>query len=323
MRTLAQLALRRTTIFASGSGSGFRYVGRRYKTDSQPKFPAARYNPEKDISVKEHLYGVAAVKAALMQGRRPIYGIYLQKDYRGDIERSRIEEIIDIARQQDIPKLSVSKLMLDKLARDSHHQGIVMKTGVIVTPKIHSMSPFADGRYSVCLRDKTMMELSPRNKYPLMLCLDNVQDPVNMGSVIRTGMFFGADAVIFSKRSCRPTPTVSKISSGCMECMNLYKTAMLDKMLEVCQSNGWMVICATVDNSSTARCVSIYDVPKIDAPALVVIGGEGSGISAEIEAISDLNIHIPSGAELPSYIDSLNAGVAAGIIMSSLPHVRR
>ncbi|PIA13776.1 alpha/beta knot [Coemansia reversa NRRL 1564] len=323
MRTLTHIALQRTTISASGSGIGSKYLGRCYKTNSKPIFPATRYTPEKNISVNEHLYGVAPVKAALMQGRRPIYGIYVQKDYLGDIERSRIEEIIESAKQQDIPKVSVPKPMLDKLARDSHHQGIVMKTGVFVAPKIHSMTSFVNDRYSVSLRDKTLIEHSPRNKYPLMLCLDNVQDPVNMGSVIRTGMFFGADAVIFSKESCRPSPTVSKISSGCMECMNIYKTAMLDKMLAVCRSNGWLVICATVANPSTAQCVSIYDVPKLDAPALVVIGGERSGISPEIAAISDLNIHIPSGAELPSYIDSLNAGVAAGIIMSSLPHVRR
>ncbi|KAJ2078697.1 hypothetical protein H4R24_004304 [Coemansia sp. RSA 988] len=322
MRTLARIALGRATTFTPGLTASSKCLGRRNETNSAPAFPERRNRPGASISVKEHLYGIASVKAALMQGRRPIYGLYVQKEFGGDVDRTRVSDLLNCAQQQDVPTLRLQKSMMDKLARERHHQGVILKTGVIVTPKMHSLSPVVNGRYSVNLRDMTSVEHHSRNKYPLFLCLDEVQDPVNMGSVLRSSMFFGADGVIFSKGSCSPTPAVSRISAGCMECMNIYKVAMMDKMLKVCRSNGWLVICATVSNSSETKCVSIYDVPKLEAPALVIIGGEGNGISPNIEAISDLNIHIPASVELPSYIDSLNAGVAAGIIMSSLPHVR-
>ncbi|KAJ2799991.1 hypothetical protein H4R20_004227 [Coemansia guatemalensis] len=322
MRTLARVVLGRTAISVPGIGAGPKYLVRCNSTDSQTAFPEARNNPGTSISIKEHLYGIAPVKAALMQGRRPLYGIYVQKGYHGDVERDRISDIIQCARQQDIPRLTVPKTTLDQLSRGSHHQGVVLKTGVVVAPKIHSLDPFADGRYSISLRNMSKTEHSSRNKYPLFICLDEVQDPVNIGSAIRSAMFFGADGVIFSKGSCQPTPVVSKISAGSMECMNIYKAALLDKMLDASRSKGWMVICATANSSSNTKCVSIYDVPKFDKPVLLVIGSEGNGISPKVEAVSDLNIHIPSGAELPGYIDSLNAGVAAGVIMSSLPHVR-
>ncbi|KAJ2793349.1 hypothetical protein H4S07_007080, partial [Coemansia furcata] len=175
-----------------------------------------------------------------------------------------------------------------------------------------------DGRYTLDLTTGAV-ELEPRRKFPLLVCLDGIQDERNLGSIIRSALFFGADGIILSgKNACRPSPIVSKTSSGAMECLAIYRMAEAPNVLTKARKNGWSVVCTTVSEADLGESNPLNRISKLNGPTILVLGSEGGGVSRDIQSLSDINVHIPPRSDIPSYIDSLNVGVAAGILLSAL-----
>ncbi|KAI7825528.1 Alpha/beta knot methyltransferase [Kickxella alabastrina] len=254
----------------------------------------------------ELIYGLAPIQAALRQGRREAYGLFIQAEFQGDMPRPRFEEVISLAESMEIPIKKVSSRAMSEVLNNSVHQGVILKTD------IYGQQTFDNGQHEVVLKSGNVV-YQPRRKFPLWLCLDGIQDTHNLGSIIRSALYFGIDGLLLGgEEYCRPTPTVSKTSSGAMECMNIHRIFKMDK------TDGWSIICTTTRTTAVARNISIDELPELDSPTIVVLGSEQSGISGPILDLSDINVHIPERADTPEYIDSLNVGVATGVVLSAL-----
>ncbi|KAJ2159266.1 hypothetical protein GGF46_003150 [Coemansia sp. RSA 552] len=193
-----------------------------------------------------------------------------------------------------------------------------MKASMFKYSSMTSLSRFENGSYHVNTVDSKIVH-QPRGRLPLWVLLDGIQDPRNMGSIIRSAFFFGADAVMIPSRlSCKPTPAVSRTSSGAMECLPIYRATRVDRVLKEAKASGWAVISTATVGGLASKPVAPSDIPCLTKPTVLVIGSEEKGVSEKVAPLSDINVHIPAHAELPGHLDSLNAGVAAGIILSNL-----
>ncbi|KAI8320438.1 hypothetical protein GQ54DRAFT_244006, partial [Martensiomyces pterosporus] len=271
----------------------------------------------------ELLYGASPIQAALSQCRRTVYGLYRQDQFMGDLPRTRFDDITQMAEAQDVPITPTSKRLLDSMARNNNHQGLVLKVGLMELPKLLCLGRFRqdDASYSAVLHGSTV-ELEPRRRFPLWVCLDRIQDERNLGSIIRSALFFGVDGILLSgKEACKPGPVASKASAGAMECANICRASQVGKVLDSSKANGWSIICATSASTTDAsgairRATGLDGLANLSSPTLLVLGSEGDGVQRDILKRSDVNVCIPAKAEIPSYIDSLNVGVAAGVLLS-------
>ncbi|KAJ1734675.1 Ribose methyltransferase [Coemansia biformis] len=291
---------------------------------SQYKAKQTRAKPiVADLANSELIYGIQPVLAALQQRRREVYGLYLPSSFDSDLPRTRLEEIAWLAQRQNVPVARVPQAKLDASVGGQVHQGAVLKVSKVDPPRIKAISPFVDGSYTVTAQGCEPVTLRPRRLLPLWLCLDGIQDPRNLGSIIRSALFFGVDAVLTPHSGvCRVMPIVSKVSCGAAECTAIYRAGDMAGVLKGARKNGWSVVSATASHAPgpapAPALVPVGEVPRLAHPTILVIGSEEAGVSEGIAALSDMNVHIPACAELPPYIDSLNAGVATGILLSSL-----
>ncbi|KAJ2787581.1 hypothetical protein GGI15_000604 [Coemansia interrupta] len=272
-----------------------------------------------DLPNTELLYGWTPVLAALKQGQREIFGLYVQGGYEGDHSQERSMEIVEIVQSMDLMVKEASKSELDQITDNRLHQGIVLRVGPFPAPSIKELGEFANGQHTVkCTSDRLTVH-GARRKYPLWLFLDGIQDTHNLGSILRSALYFGIDAVVLCGReSCHTSPTVSKTSAGAMECMSIFKARMADKLVKKAKNDGWKVVCTTTHSTIAGESIQASELPELDSPTILVMGSEGTGISQPILELSDINVHIPAKADVPSIVDSLNVGVAAAIILSSL-----
>ncbi|KAJ1938839.1 hypothetical protein GGF37_004649, partial [Kickxella alabastrina] len=271
-----------------------------------------------DMPNVELIYGLAPIQAALRQGRREAYGLFIQAEFQGDMPRPRFEEVISLAESMEIPIKKVSSRAMSEVLNNSVHQGVILKTDIYGSTRLSDLGKFDNGQHEVVLKSGNVV-YQPRRKFPLWLCLDGIQDTHNLGSIIRSALYFGIDGLLLGgEEYCRPTPTVSKTSSGAMECMNIHRIFKMDKVIEKAKTDGWSIICTTTRTTAVARNISIDELPELDSPTIVVLGSEQSGISGPILDLSDINVHIPERADTPEYIDSLNVGVATGVVLSAL-----
>ena len=155
---------------------------------------------------------------------------------------------------------------------------------------------------------------SPPSRNGIFVFPVNLLDPQNLGSIIRSAAFYGCAGLITSlKHSCDYTPIVSKASAGSMELFDgLFRTKSPLQFIKSAKESGFHVIgtglsreIKPVNNSNPCN-------PKI----LLLLGNEGAGLSPEILSLCDENLVIPS--RNPSYLDSLNVGVATGILLDRL-----
>lgn len=157
-------------------------------------------------------------------------------------------------------------------------------------------------------------------RMPFWIALDEVQDPQNLGSILRTAHFFGIDGVLVcSKNSASLSPTVSKVSSGAIEVMDIYSTSNLTKFLKSSHANGWEVVGAAGDANPSVAVTQLSDICQ--KPTILVLGNEGTGLRTNVKNACSLFVSIPKAINTNDHfngsVDSLNVGVAAGILISS------
>ena len=273
-------------------------------------FPAERERPPRRESASdsnaegyEIVFGIAPCLLALTQGRRKVRKL-LVKDGEA-AQRASVLKVCEEARRQGVQVHRVTKKDLDRMSSGRVHQGVCLQAS--------PLSYLTENR-----GDHT-----PRRKdgnLPVWLVLEGIQDPMNLGAILRSAYFLGVDRVASGLRhSCPLSPVVSKASSGVMEVMGVYGYNSLEEMLRVKAAQGWEVV-GTVGAEAAASQVPVSRCSdfRMTRPTLLLMGGEGDGLSRELLSLCRTLLTIPAGRDLFPGIESLNVSVAAGVLLHSL-----
>lgn len=247
---------------------------RRQNNDFQPE-PATELRS--DI-----LAGRNAVAEALKKGR-PVDSVYILKG----AGNGSLGKIVALAKEQGIPLKDATQQKLDSLAPGVAHQGVVAVTAC------HNFSEMQD------IFDKA------GNQPPFIILADNIEDPHNLGAIIRTAEAAGAHGVIIPKRrGVGLTATVAKTSAGAVEYMPVVRVANLVQTIDQLKEKGLWIFCADMDGQP-------WCTADMTGPIGIVVGAEGAGVSRLTKEHCDFVVSLPMNGE----INSLNASVAAGIVM--------
>ncbi|XP_002923430.1 rRNA methyltransferase 1, mitochondrial isoform X3 [Ailuropoda melanoleuca] len=259
----------------------------------------------------ELLFGLSPCLLALRAARRRVARLLLQAG-RSGLQGERAE-LLRAAEARDIPVLRPRRQKLDALCRSQVHQGVCME-----------VSPLKPRPWT------EVGEARPGDDpQQLWLVLERIQDPRNLGALLRSAHFLGVDKIITSGRnSCPLTPVVSKASAGAMEVMDVFSTDDLAGFLQAKAREGWLVAgtvgCPGPEISPSSE-IPITSCLEFlwDRPTLLVLGNEGSGLSQAVQASCQLLLTILPGRQLPPGLESLNVSVAAGILLHSICSQRK
>ncbi|MBV8816876.1 MAG: 23S rRNA (guanosine(2251)-2'-O)-methyltransferase RlmB [Acidobacteriaceae bacterium] len=225
------------------------------------------------------LAGIHPVREALLAGR-PFDRVLIAKGTGGP----RIQEIIDLCRDRAIPIRFEPKDALDRASPDAHHQGLVAFAAA------HQYS----GIDAVLHNAK------------LLVILDGVEDPHNLGAIVRTAHAAGASAVVVpERRAAGLTETVAKAAAGALEYLPVVRIGNTAKTLEDLKQNGFWIY------GLDERGDQIYSAVEYVQPTAFVLGGEGHGLHQNVKKHCDVLIRIP----MAGAISSLNVSVAAGVVL--------
>ena len=247
---------------------------------------------EKRIRVSDELlWGVHPVVECLLQEPERFTEIILQKERRG----AKIEEIIEIARSAKIKLTFVESIKLTgEGASEIRHQGVLARMSE--APLIQ----FDD--FLAKLRAK----IEGGEKVRLMVC-DSLQDPHNLGAIIRSSLASGASGVLVTRERSAPLGgTAAKSSAGAMSHIDICQVTNLVSALQELKKIGFWIFGAIKDASA----VSLYQT-DFNVPACIVVGSEGKGVRPLVRKECDILISIPMAGQL----DSLNSSVAAAVIL--------
>ncbi len=212
-------------------------------------------------------------------------------------ERSgSVVAIIAKAKQKNIPVKDVDSKKLDFLAKGVNHQGIVAQCAVKEYSTLEDIFSLAE----------------ERGESPFIIVLDKIEDPHNLGAIIRTAECAGAHGVIIpERRSAGLSYTVEKTSAGALEYMPVVRVKNISAVLQKLKDKGIWVYGADMDGEH-------YKKVNFDGAVALVIGNEGKGISPLVAKDCDVIVSLP----MKGKINSLNASVAAGILMYEIADKR-
>ena len=192
------------------------------------------------------------------------------------------------ARKKDTIINYVSKERLDQLSETHAHQGVIAQVAA----------------YEYSTVEDILAKAEEKGEPPFLILLDNVEDPHNLGAIIRTANLAGAHGVVIPKRrAVGLTSTVAKTSAGAINYTPVAKVTNLVRTMEELKQKGIWFVCADMGGESMYRM-------NLTGPIGLVIGNEGEGVSRLVREACDFTASIPMKGD----IDSLNASVAAGVL---------
>ena len=199
-----------------------------------------------------------------------------------------VKSILREAKKTDTIINFVDKERLDRLANSGHHQGVVAQAAA----------------YEYAEVEDILNAAKEKGEAPFIFILDEIEDPHNLGAIIRTANLCGAHGVIIPKRrAVGLTATVAKTSAGAVNYPPVAKVTNIAKTIEELKKEGMWFVCADMDGQT------MYDL-NLTGPIGLVIGNEGAGVSRLVKEKCDFTASIPMKGD----IDSLNASVAAGVL---------
>jgi 21S rRNA (GM2251-2'-O)-methyltransferase len=146
------------------------------------------------------------------------------------------------------------------------------------------------------------------------LALDEITDPQNLGSILRSAFFFGIDEVILCSKNSSPlNSVVSKASAGALEVMTIRSSSNLMRFLDESKLKGWQVVGTSVDESA----VSLESL-SLTQPTILVMGSEGHGLRPAVLSRCDQKVYVPGRRASSALVDSLNVSVASGILLNHI-----
>jgi 23S rRNA (guanosine2251-2'-O)-methyltransferase len=238
--------------------------------------------------MRDLLYGRNAVREALVAGRRTAYRLLVSS---GAQEAGTLGDVVRLAEKKQVQVDRVDRRELDRRLRDANHQGVALECDTY---------PYAE-------IDECLALAAERNEPALLLLLDHLQDPQNVGTLIRTAEVVGAHGVVLpGRRAAEVTPAVVNASSGATEHLRVVVTPNLAQAIELLQRQGVWVVGVEDDERSQE-----YDQADLDMPLALVIGAEGPGLARLTRERCDFLVKLPMRGK----IASLNAAVAGSIVL--------
>ncbi len=223
------------------------------------------------------LYGRQVVRQVLKENRR-VRKLYLQ---------SPMPELEALAKKAGIPVVIADRKKLNRITESEHHQGTAVE-----------IEPYETVSLEELIRGK-------KGNYGFLIMLDELEDPHNLGAVLRTADAVNADGVIIKKtHSAGLTPTVAKVSAGAIDTVKVAAVTNLTSACKELKKQGYWIVGADMDGAD-------YRTLNYDFHTVLVIGNEGKGISRLVRENCDYIVSLP----MRGTISSLNASVSAGILM--------
>jgi 23S rRNA (guanosine2251-2'-O)-methyltransferase len=242
----------------------------------------------------EWVAGRNSVVEALRAGI-PVSGVYVAEGAQRD---GRLREAFSLAAEQGVSLLEVTGGELDRMTGGAVHQGLAAR----IPP------------YEYAHPDDLLELAAERKEPPLVVALDSVTDPRNLGAAIRSASGFGAHGVLIpERRAAGMTAAAWKTSAGAAARVPVAQTVNLVRQLKAYQQAGCMVVGLAADGD-----VSLPELDLADGPLVVVVGSEGKGLSRLVAETCDQLVSIPMAGRL----ESLNAGVAAGVALYAIARAR-
>lgn len=235
--------------------------------------------------MKEFIYGRNPVYETLRAKRRDVFRLQIAE---GVQDKGRLTEILNLSAKRKIPVERVPRSKLDKLSES--HQGVALET---------SAYPYVE------LED-ILENAITRNEPLFLLMLDTLQNPQNLGTIIRTADAVGVHGVLIpTHRAAEITPAVVSASAGASEHMLVAQANLAQAIVKVKEANAWIVgLDESLDSKDPAKV-------RLDGALAVVVGGEGEGIRPLIRQSCDFLLRLP----MQGQIESLNAAVAGSVVL--------
>ncbi len=253
--------------------------------------------PEKNAGRKSEVsgessaqvYGVLPVLEALRAGSRPIERVTLAEG----VHENRLRELLELARRANVPVRRAPRAELQRMAAGANHQGVIANVAA---------AHYADA-------DELLDALTARRgtaDEPLAVVLDGVEDPRNLGAIIRTAECAGAHGVFVpERRAAGLTETVAKAAAGALEYVPVARAVNIARLVEELKERGiWTV-------GTAADAESDYTEWDWRQPCALLLGGEGAGLRRLVRERCDVLVRIP----LRGRISSLNVSVAAAVVL--------
>ena len=244
-----------------------------------------RKNPEKEKrNFDDQVEGRNSV-LELLESEKDINKIFVT---RGEKQGS-INKIIGRAKGKGIVLVEVDKSKLDEMSQTGNHQGVI----AIVPP------------FEYCEVEDILEEAKNKNEKPFILILDGIEDPHNLGAIIRTAETAGVHGVIIPKRrAASVNSTVNKVSAGAVEHMKIARVNNINDTIQFLKDNGLWII------GTDGKAENYYYEQDLTGSIALVIGSEGYGMNRLVSENCDILVKIP----MMGKITSLNASVSAGIV---------
>lgn len=234
---------------------------------------------------EEILTGIHAVMAVLTHNPGRVSQLYVNEKR----SNNRLDPLLELAHEQQLPVREVSRDRLDRLAENQIHQGIIARCEALPART----------------ESELIWDIKALQHPAMLLVLDGVQDPHNLGACIRTLNGAGGDGIVIPRdRSAPVTSVVHKIASGAMETTPLYTVTNLSRTLQQLKSECGLWIFGTTDHAEK----SLYQL-DFTGPFALVLGAEGKGMRRLVEEHCDELVAIP----MQGAVNSLNVSVASGV----------
>ena len=242
----------------------------------------------------EWIAGRNSVVEAL-RAKMPVTTVYVAEGAERD---ARLREVFSIVADRGVSLLEVPRNEMDRLTKGAVHQGLAAKVPA----------------YEYAHPDDLLARAAEMKEKPLIVALDSVTDPRNLGAVVRSAAGFGAHGVIIpERRAVGMTAAAWKTSAGAAARLPVAQVTNLTRQLKAYQDEGCMVIGLAADGD-----VALKDLDLADGPLVVVIGSEGKGLGRLVSETCDQLVSIP----MVNSLESLNAGVAASVALYAIAEKR-
>jgi 23S rRNA (guanosine2251-2'-O)-methyltransferase len=229
------------------------------------------------------LAGIHPVREALRAGL-PLDRVLIVKGAAGP----RLQELIELCRERGIPVRFEPRAQLDRAAGSAAHQGVVA---------IGAAEPYASLEQTTAARG-------------LHVVLDGIEDPHNLGAIVRTAHAAGAAAIVIpERRAAGLTETVARTSAGALAYLPVVRVTNISRALEELKERGYWIY--GLDERGEAA----YDRVEFTAPTAIVLGGEGRGLHQTVARHCDALVSIPMAGGSAGGVASLNVSVAAGVVL--------
>jgi 23S rRNA (guanosine2251-2'-O)-methyltransferase len=245
--------------------------------------------PDRESGSATLVYGVNSVLEALRAGKRSIDSITILETARPD----RLKLLLDLARQKRVPVHRVPRFDLDRSLGEARHQGVVAR---IAAARYADPDELLD----------TLVARIGTSDPPLAVALDSIEDPRNMGSILRSADCSGVHGVFIpERRASGLTDVVAKVAAGALEYVPVARVTNLVRLIEqLKERNIWVV-------GAAGEVEQLYTEWDWKQPSAIILGNEGQGLHRLIRESCDTLVRIP----VLGHLESLNVSVAAGILM--------